>query len=450
METVKQILDSKPPRLVTINGWIKTARRSPNLGFLEINDGSCLTSIQVIVETKRFGAILDQLNLGLAIRVEGELVPSPAPKQPVEVIAKEIAILGEHDFENYPIQKKHMTLEYLREIAHLRARTNTISCALRIRSTVSNAIHRFFQERDFFYVHTPIITGSDCEGAGEMFRVTTLPLNSADTSQDFFGKPAYLTVSGQLEGEALALALGRIYTFGPTFRAENSNTSRHLAEFWMIEPEMAFYDLAQTIDLAVDLLKFCSKMVLDNHSSDLEWLEKYTGEQLVTELIRFMDTKVQVITYTDAINLLRGSGCQFEFEPRWGNDLQTEHERFLSEAYFKGPVVVTNYPKSIKAFYMYQNDDNETVACMDFLLPKVGETIGGSQREHRYQKLLTRILELGLDREVYEWYLDLRKFGSAPHSGFGLGLERFLVFLTGLKNVRDVIPFPRVPGYLEF
>ncbi len=448
--TIKRIFKSPPlDEEILVHGWVRTLRKGGSVYFMELNDGSCFENLQIVIDVNNFSISLNQVNLGVAVAVRGKLVKSPAPKQPIELQAHSIQILGEHNFEEYPIQKKATSLEFLREIAHLRPRTNTIGAAMRIRSTVSYIIHKFFQERDFYYIHTPIITASDCEGAGEMFRVTTLEPGDTNIQTDFFCRNAYLTVSGQLEAEALALALGRVYTFGPTFRAENSNTTRHLAEFWMIEPEIAFFNLSDDIDLAEELLKYCCSAVLELHEADLHWLEKFNEFNLLKNLADFIDKPVNRITYTEAVEILRKNKDQFEFEPVWGDDLKTEHEKFLVDNYFKGAVVVTNYPKKIKAFYMYQNDD-ETVACLDFLLPRVGETIGGSQREHRYDKLLSRMTELGMDLENYKWYLDLRRFGSVPHSGFGLGLERFLLFLTGLKNVRDVIPFPRYPGNVDF
>lgn len=447
--TVKRVLQIEPPANVTVKGWIKTCRKTPALFFIELTDGSTTRHLQVVADTKQFSNIENMLTLGQAVEVYGELVRSPAPKQPVELKAIKIDPIGYHDSESYPIQKKEVSLEFLREIAHLRARTNTIGSALRIRSAVSFAIHEFFQSRDFYYVHTPIITASDCEGAGEMFRVTTLAAGESDHNKDFFGRETFLTVSGQLEGEALALALGRIYTFGPTFRAENSNTTRHLAEFWMIEPEMAFFDLTETIQLAEDLLKHCVKYVLENCEPELQWLSSYNEIDLSQQLNGFLDKSVNRITYQEAIEILNSKKDRFEFKPEYGKDIQTEHERFLVDEYFQGAVAVTNYPKQLKPFYAYQNDDG-TVNNFDLLMPRIGETIGGSQREHRLDKLLNRMRELNLDESNYRWYVELRRFGSVPHSGFGLGLERLMIYTTGLKNVRDTIPFPRYPGHADF
>ena len=445
MKSVKAVLKSNPGTEVSFYGWVKFIRNTPNLLFLVINDGSCQTSIQCVLDKKGFDQnFLAQLSLGEAVYVEGLLVDSPAAGQPVEVNVSNLKKIGFHDIENYPIQKKQTTLEFLREILHLRPRTNTLSASFRIRSSASFAIHKFFQERGFFYIHTPIITASDCEGAGEMFRVTTLS-DLQRPEEDFFGKPVYLTVSGQLEAEALALALGKVYTFGPTFRAENSNTTRHLAEFWMIEPEMAFYDLEMTISLATQMLKFLTEFIITHNQDDLEWLTKFTEVNLLEKLENFLRQDPTIVSYTEAVEILKNSGRNFEFPPDWGHDLQTEHEKYLLE-HFGRAVVVTHYPKEIKAFYMKLDEDNKTVKNFDYLLPGVGEVIGGSQREDNYQVLLNRIRDLGLKEDDYRWYLDLRRFGSVFHSGFGLGLERFLLFVTELKNVRDVIPFPRTPG----
>jgi asparaginyl-tRNA synthetase len=401
---------------------------------------------------------LSKITTGACVSVQGTLVESPAPGQPVELRAQSIAILGPADAATYPLSKKRHSFEYLREIAHLRLRSNTFGAMFRIRNVLSFAIHRFFQERGFIYVHTPIITTSDCEGAGAMFGVTTLDLmnlprtpdGAVDYSQDFFGKPAYLTVSGQLEAEAFALAFTNVYTFGPTFRAENSNTPRHLAEFWMIEPEMAFCDLDGNRQLAEEFLKYLIAAVLDECHEDLELFNKWIDDSVFSTLEHVLNSPFEHITYTEAIKLLQDSGQNFEYPPRWGADIQTEHERYLTETLFKRPVVVTDYPKEIKAFYMRLNDDEKTVRAMDVLVPRIGEIIGGSQREERYEVLLQRIRELGLDERNYWWYLDLRRYGSAPHSGFGLGFERMMMFVTGMKNIRDVIPFPRTPGNAEF
>ncbi len=401
---------------------------------------------------------LKLVTTGSSIEAAGTLVESPAKGQTVELKVAAIYLYGGADPASYPLQKKGHTLEFLRDIGHLRVRSNTFGAAFRVRNALTYAIHTFFQEREFIYVQTPIITTSDCEGAGQMFNVTTLNLQrpprgadgNVDWQQDFFGRPAYLTVSGQLEGEIFALAFSKIYTFGPTFRAENSNTPRHLAEFWMVEPEMAFFDLVDDMRLAEEFLKFTIRYVLDHCREDLEFFNERIEKSVLGTLEHVAQSQFGHITYTEAVQELKTSGKQWEFPVEWGNDLQTEHERFLSEEVFKKPVIVTDYPKDIKPFYMRVNDDCKTVRAMDVLVPRVGEIIGGSQREDRHDVLLQRLRESGLDERAYWWYLDLRRFGSAPHSGFGLGLERMMMYLTGLKNIRDVIPFPRTPGNADF
>jgi len=444
---------------ITLRGWVRSRRDSKGITFIELNDGSRFKSIQLVVDA---GVVPDetlkQVTTGSSVAATGLLVESPAKGQAVELKVTSIHVYGTADPATYPLQKKGHTLEFLREISHLRVRSNTFGAAFRVRNALTHAIHTFFQERDFIYVQTPIITTSDCEGAGQMFSVTTLnlpqtartPEGKVDWQQDFFGKPAYLTVSGQLEAEIFALAFSKVYTFGPTFRAENSNTPRHLAEFWMIEPEMAFYDLPDNMQLAEEFLKYTIRYVLDHCREDLEFFNQFIEKSVLATLEHVAESNFGHITYTDAVQELQKSGRTWEFPVKWGNDLQTEHERFLSEEVFKKPVIVTDYPKDIKAFYMRVNDDNKTVRAMDVLVPRVGEIIGGSQREERHDVLLQRLRDVGLDERAYWWYFDLRRFGSVPHSGFGLGLERMMMYLTGLKNIRDVIPFPRTPGNAEF
>lgn len=443
---------------VLVKGWVRTKRDAKDFSFVEVNDGSCLKNIQVIANNtlKNYDDV-KKITTGSSVAVMGKLVESKGGNQKFEIVADEIEIysLAPDDF---PLQKKKHTDEFLRTIAHLRPRTNKYGAAFRIRSELSYAIHKFFQERGFKYVHTPIITGSDCEGAGEMFQVTTLDLNNLpktkdgqiDYSQDFFGKPAHLTVSGQLNGEMYALALGDIYTFGPTFRAENSNTPRHAAEFWMIEPEMAFADIYDDMDLAEDMVRFCVKDIMENCSDDLDLFEKFVDPTLKSTLDNIMNNSFARITYSEAIDIMKKSGKNFEYTPEYGIDLQTEHERFLAEEYFKKPVIVRDYPKEIKAFYMKLNPDGKTVAAMDVLVPRIGELIGGSQREESYEKLIARIKELGMNVEDYEGYLDTRKYGSVPHAGFGLGFERMMMLVTGISNIRDVLPFPRTPKSINF
>jgi asparaginyl-tRNA synthetase len=443
---------------VKVNGWVRTRRDSKGFSFLEVNDGSCLKNLQVIVdETLPAFGQLAAVTTGAAVEIEGALVESPGAGQKWEVKAAGLRLLGGADPETFPLQKKRHTDEFLRTIAHLRPRTNKYGAMFRIRSEAAFAVHRFFRERGFYYLHSPILTGSDCEGAGEMFRVTTLPLHPPASAApdellatDFFGKEAGLTVSGQLEAELFASALGNVYTFGPTFRAENSNTPRHAAEFWMIEPEMAFADLGDNMDLAEDLVKALTVHVLENCRDDIELFAKFVDKQLMTNLEAIAGQSYERLPYADAVGILKASRRAFEFPVDFGVDLQTEHERFLCEEHFQKPVILYNYPKEIKAFYMRLNDDNRTVAAMDLLVPRVGELVGGSQREERYDVLERRILENGMQPESYWWYLDIRRFGSVPHAGFGLGFERFLMMATGATNIRDVIPFPRTPKHLEF
>ena len=442
---------------VTIGGWLRSKRDSKTFGFLVVNDGTFFEPLQVVYsDTLANFADITKLNVGAALIVKGTLVPTPQAKQPFEVQASEVLIEGA-SAPDYPLQKKRHSFEYLRTISHLRPRTNTFQAVFRVRSLIAYAIHKFFQERDFVYVHTPLITGSDCEGAGEMFQVTTMDLQNipknpdgtVDFTKDFFGKPTNLTVSGQLNGETYAMAFKNIYTFGPTFRAENSNTTRHAAEFWIIEPEMAFADLTDNMILAESMLKYIINYVLENAPEEMEFFNKFVDKGLIERLRHVAESDFAHVTYTDAIAILEKHNDAFEYKVSWGCDLQTEHERYLTEKEFKRPVFVTDYPKEIKAFYMKMNDDNKTVAAMDCLVPGIGEIIGGSQREDDYDKLVARMEELGLNREDYEFYLDLRKYGSARHSGFGLGFERCVMYLTGMGNIRDVIPFPRTVNNCE-
>ena len=442
---------------ITIGGWLRSKRDSKTFGFLVVNDGTFFEPLQVVYsDTLSNFADITKLNVGAALIVKGTLVPTPQAKQPFEVQASEVQIEGA-SAPDYPLQKKRHSFEYLRTISHLRPRTNTFQAVFRVRSLIAYAIHKFFQERDFVYVHTPLITGSDCEGAGEMFQVTTLDLQNipktadgtVDFTKDFFGKPTNLTVSGQLNGETYAMAFKNIYTFGPTFRAENSNTTRHAAEFWMIEPEMAFADLQDNMILAESMLKYVINYVLENAPEEMEFFNKFVDKGLIERLRHVAESDFAHVTYTDAIAILEKHNDEFEYKVSWGCDLQTEHERYLTEKEFKRPVFVTDYPKEIKAFYMKMNEDNKTVAAMDCLVPGIGEIIGGSQREVDYDKLVARMDELGLNREDYEFYLDLRKYGSARHSGFGLGFERCVMYLTGMSNIRDVIPIPRTVNNCE-
>ncbi len=444
---------------ITVKGWVRTKRGNKNVAFIALNDGSCVANIQIVVDlAKADEEVLKQITTGACIRVDGKLVESLGAGQGVEVQAEKIEIYGTADPETYPLQKKGHSLEFLRDIAYLRPRTNTFGAILRIRHAMAYAIHKYFNDNGFYYLHTPLITGSDCEGAGAMFNVTTLDIanpprteeGKVDYSQDFFGKPCNLTVSGQLEGELGALSMGRIYTFGPTFRAENSNTPRHLAEFWMIEPEMAFYELEDNMELAEDFLKYLIRYALENCREDLEFMNKMWDNELISRLEFVLANDFVRLDYTEGIEILKASGRKFEFPCDWGCDLQSEHERYLVEEHFKRPVILINYPKEIKAFYMKQNEDGKTVRAMDVLFPKIGEIIGGSEREADYGKLSARVKELGMNEQDIWWYLDTRRWGSAPHSGFGLGFERLLLFVTGMGNIRDVIPFPRTPNNAEF
>ncbi len=457
---IKTLLSSPATGIdVLVKGWVRTKRGNRNISFIELNDGSTIKNIQIVADAGQFDeTLLKEITTGACLAVTGRLVESQGAGQNVEIAAASIELYGKSDAETYPLQKKGHSLEFLREIAHLRPRTNTFSAVLRIRHAISFAIHKYFNDKGFFYLHTPIITGSDAEGAGELFRVTTLDLENiprnetgmVDFSSDFFGKPTNLTVSGQLEGEIGALALGEIYTFGPTFRAENSNTPRHLAEFWMIEPEMAFYDINDNMDLAEDFVKFLIRYALDNCTGDLEFLNKMIDTGLLERLRFVIDNEFVRTTYTEAVKILVDSGKKWEYPIAWGKDLQAEHERYLVEKHYKRPVILTDYPNEIKAFYMKQNDDGKTVRAMDVLFPGIGEIIGGSQREEVYEKLLTRIRELKVPEKDLWWYLETRRFGTAPHSGFGLGFERMMQFITGISNIRDVIPFPRTPKNVEF
>lgn len=444
---------------VCVKGWVRTKRGNSSVAFIAINDGSIVTSIQVVADLAKFDeALMKQVTTGSCLCVTGTLVESQGKGQTVEIQADTIEVYGTADPEVYPLQKKGHSMEFLREIAHLRPRTNYFGCVLRLRHAMAFAIHKFFNDKGFFYLHTPLITASDAEGAGEMFNVTTFDLNNiprtedgqVDFKKDFFGKHTNLTVSGQLEGELGALALGAIYTFGPTFRAENSNTPRHLAEFWMIEPEMAFYDITDNMDLAEEFIKYLVKYALDNNLDDLRFLNDMFDKGLIERLESVLKEDFVRLDYTSAIDILLKANKKFDYPVSWGMDLQSEHERYLVENHFKRPVILTDYPKDIKAFYMKQNDDGKTVRAMDVLFPTIGEIIGGSEREADYQKLLNRVHELGMTEEQYWWYFETRKFGSAPHSGFGLGFERLLLFVTGMTNIRDVIPFPRTPQNADF
>ncbi len=444
---------------VTVCGWVKTIRSSKAIGFIELNDGTCFKNLQIVFEEDKVSNFADiaKMNVGSALYVEGEVVLTPEMRQPFEIHAKTIEVEGDSPAD-YPLQKKRHSPEFLRTIAHLRARTNLYGAAFRVRSVAAYAIHKFFQESGFVYVHTPIITGSDCEGAGEMFRVTTLdpenpPRNqdgTVDYSQDFFGKQTQLTVSGQLEGECMAMAFGKIYTFGPTFRAENSNTQRHAAEFWMVEPEIAFCELSDVMDTAQNMIKFVINYVFENCPDELNFFNSFVDKGLIERLKFVKDSPFVRMTYTDAVAALEKVNDRFTFKAYWGCDLQTEHERYLTEELCKCPVFVTDYPKEIKAFYMRQNEDGKTVGAVDLLVPGIGEIIGGSQREERLDVLKARINELGLNEEDYSWYLDLRKYGGARHGGFGLGFERLIMYLTGISNIRDVLLFPRTVGNAEF
>ena len=457
---IKDIFTKAAGQSVTANGWVKTRRDSKGVHFVQVNDGSTFADLQVVIESGSLPEdILKEVTTGACVRVTGDLVESPASGQAVELQAKEIYVYGPADAATYPLQKKGHTMEFLRDIAHLRTRSNTFGAVFRVRNALARAIHNFFQSRGFLYVHTPVITASDAEGAGAMFGVTTLDLQNpprsketgeVDYAEDFFGKPAFLTVSGQLEAEIFALSFSNVYTFGPTFRAENSNTPRHLAEFWMVEPEMAFCDLDGNRKLAEAFLKSVIADVMRDCPDDLEFFNKRIDNTVLETLEHVVTSEFEHITYTEAVSILEKSGQTWEFPVAWGVDLQSEHERYLTEQTFRKPVIVTDYPKSIKAFYMRDNDDGRTVRAMDVLAPRIGEIIGGSQREERYDVLLNKIREQQLPEAAYWWYLELRKYGSAPHAGFGLGFERLMLYLTGMKNIRDVIPFPRTPGSADF
>ncbi len=454
-----EILKEKQGKDVFVQGWVRTKRGNKNIVFIALNDGSTINNIQIVCDTSLIDEnLLKNVTTGACIAVKGKLVESIGSGQSVEVQAKEIVLYGTADPDKYPLQKKGHSVEFLREIAHLRPRTNTFGAVLRIRHAMAFAIHKYFNDKGFFYLHTPLITASDAEGAGALFQVTTLDLDNpprtadgkVDYTKDFFGRHTSLTVSGQLEGELGALALGQIYTFGPTFRAENSNTPRHLAEFWMIEPEMAFYEIKDNMDLAEDFIKYLVKYALDHCHDDLQFLNNMFDKELIARLQGVVDTQFVRLSYTEGVDILIKSGVSFEYPVSWGIDLQSEHERYLVEKHFSKPVILTDYPKDIKAFYMKQNDDGKTVRAMDVLFPKIGEIIGGSQREESLEKLQHRIDELKMDPTNLWWYLDTRRFGSAPHSGFGLGFERLLLFVTGMSNIRDVIPFPRTPNSADF
>ena len=451
--------DAYADKEVTIRGWIRNNRSSNKFGFIELNDGSFFKSVQVVYE-EEFISNFEEISkayVATALLVKGTLVLTPGAKQPFEIKAKEISVEAVST-PDYPLQPKRHSMEFLREIAHLRPRSNTFAAVFRVRSLVAYASHRFFQEKGFVYVHTPIITGSDCEGAGEMFRVTTLDMDdiprnedgSIDYSQDFFGKETSMTVSGQLEAETFALAFRNVYTFGPTFRAENSNTARHASEFWMIEPEVAFADLADNMELAEEMIKYIINYVLENAPEEMEFFNSFIDKGLLDRLKNIVESDFARITYTEAVDMLLKSGQEFQYPVEWGIDLQTEHERYITEKIYKKPVFVTDYPKDIKAFYMRMNDDGKTVAACDLLVPGVGEIIGGSQREERYDVLTARMAELGLKEDDYWWYLDLRKYGGVKHAGYGLGFERIIMYITGMSNIRDVLPFPRTPKTAEF
>ncbi|GAB4235420.1 MAG: asparagine--tRNA ligase [Chlamydiales bacterium] len=447
-------------KTVTVKGWVKTARKQKTFSFIEVNDGSTLSNLQVVLDEKLPGyhQIVENAATGASVAVEGEVVESPGKEQTIELHAKTVEIIGMCDPETYPLQKKRHTFEFLRTIAHLRPRTNTMGAVQRVRNALAFATHLFYQGRGFTWLSSPVITASDCEGAGELFRVTTLNLENPprtedgkiDDKEDFFEKPAYLTVSGQLNAEIYACAFSDVYTFGPTFRAENSNTSRHLAEFWMIEPEMAFADLKDDMENAESYLKYVLQYALEHCEEDLQFFDKWIAKGLLERLEGVLKAPFEQVTYSYAIRVLEKSGKKFEYPVRWGSDLQSEHERFLAEEYFKKPIIITDYPKDIKAFYMRLNDDENTVAAMDVIVPKIGEIVGGSQREDRLDILETRMRDLRLEKENYWWYLELRKYGGVPHAGYGVGFERLIQFVTGMDNIRDVIPFPRYPGKAEF
>ena len=445
---------------VTVKGWVRTSRESKNFAFIVMNDGSCFNNLQIVVEESainNYAEVMKQITVGASIEVTGRIEPTPGMQQPFEMKAESVTVLGVSPVD-YPLQKKRHTLEYLRTIQHLRPRANLFQCAFRIRSIAAQAIHRFFHDRGFVYVHTPLITGSDCEGAGEMFQVTTLDMENlpktedgkVNYNEDFFGKPVSLTVSGQLNAEIFALAFRDVYTFGPTFRAENSYTARHAAEFWMIEPEIAFAELEDDLRLEEDMIKYIISAVLEEAPEEMKFLNNFVDKGLIERLEGVRNAEFARVSYTDAVKILEESGAAFEYKPYWGCDLQTEHERYLTEKHFGRPVFVTDYPKEIKAFYMRMNDDGKTVAAADLLVPGIGELCGGSQREERLDVLEARILELGMKPEDYWWYLELRKYGSVKHSGFGMGFERMIMYLTGIANIRDVLPFPRTTGNADF
>jgi asparaginyl-tRNA synthetase len=452
--------NGQPNETVTVKGWVRTKREQKEFTFIEVNDGSSMAGLQVVVnqDVPGYAQTMKRISTGASVEIAGTLVESPAKGQRIELRADSIIVYGEADPETYPLQKKRHSFEFLREIAHLRSRTNTLGAVFRVRNAASAAIHQFFQERGFLWIHTPIISASDCEGAGEMFTVTGFDLNKVpltadkqvDYSKDFFGRQAYLTVSGQLEAEIMAMAFSNVYTFGPTFRAENSNTSRHLAEFWMVEPEMAFCDLEGDMNLAEEFLKSVFQHVMNTCPEDMEFFNQRIDNSVLATADNIINNEFARVTYTEAIALLEKSGKTFEYPVEWGLDMQSEHERYLAEEYFKKPTIVTDYPAHIKAFYMRLNDDGKTVGAMDILAPKIGEIIGGSQREERLDVLEQRIQDVGLDPAPYWWYLDLRRYGTVPHAGFGLGFERLVQFMTGMGNIRDVIPFPRAPQEIEF
>lgn len=461
MPRIRDILHAgEPGQVITIQGWVRTKREGKGVTFVDVNDGSSMAGLQVVLNADMAGydTVVKDLTTGSSVEIGGQLVESPGKGQRVELQGQSITVFGTADGETYPLQKKRHSFEFLRTLGHLRSRTNTLGAVFRVRNACAQAIHQFFNERGFLWIHTPIITASDCEGAGEMFAVTGLDLanppkgsdGQVDYSQDFFGKPAYLTVSGQLEAEIMAMAFTNVYTFGPTFRAENSNTSRHLAEFWMVEPEMAFCDLVGNMDLAEDFLKYIFRYVLEQCPEDIAFFNDRIDNSVLATADNIINNTFERITYTEAVKLLEKADKSFEFPVEWGIDLQSEHERYLAEDLFKKPTIVTDYPTGIKAFYMRLNDGGETVAAMDVLAPKVGEIIGGSQREERLDVLERRIQQAGLDPATYWWYLDLRRFGTVPHAGFGLGFERLVQFMTGMGNIRDVIPFPRTPDSIEF
>jgi asparaginyl-tRNA synthetase len=460
VQKIVQLLRSgNPDETVTIRGWVRTKREQKTFTFIEVNDGSSMMGLQAVVsdQVPGYAEAIKRINTGASVSIAGKLVASMGKGQRIELQAESITVYGEADPETYPLQKKRHSFEFLRDIGHLRSRTNTISAVFRVRNACAAAVHQFFQERGFLWAHTPILTASDCEGAGEMFTVTRFDLDKlpmkegkVDFSQDFFGKPTYLTVSGQMEAEVMAMAFSDVYTFGPTFRAENSNTSRHLAEFWMVEPEMAFCDLKGDMDLAEAFLKYIFKYVLEHCPEDMEFFNQRIDDSVLTTADNIINNEFARVTYTEAIDLLEKSSKTFEYPVAWGVDMQSEHERWLAEEYFKKPVIVTNYPTEIKAFYMRLDDGGKTVSAMDILAPKIGEIIGGSQREERLDILEARIKAQGLSPETYWWYLDLRRYGTVPHAGFGLGFERLVQFMTGMTNIRDVIPFPRTPMNVDF